>query len=74
MGTSTLSVVAGLKSAVGDEGKLTHSDIDLKVVMDQSEYVRNSIASLAEEGAARCGPFSLVSLVFLGQWRMTVMR
>src|SRR5205823_2742698 len=51
MGTSTLSVVNGLKEAVPEmKGKLTHDDIDLKVVMDQSVYVRHSIESLAEEG------------------------
>src|SRR5437868_7346953 len=51
MGSSTLDVVSKLKEAVPEmKQKLTHEDIDLKVVMDQSIYVRHSIESLAEEG------------------------
>jgi multidrug efflux pump subunit AcrB len=73
LGASTLRVVNGLKAAVPDmKAKLTHSDIDLKVVMDQSVYVRSSIVSLAEEGALGAVLCSLVILIFLGQWRMTV--
>ncbi len=50
-GSSTLDVVDGLKKAVPEmKSKLTHDDIDLKLVMDQSVYVRHSIASLVEEG------------------------
>src|SRR5258708_10943458 len=48
-GSSTLTVVDGLKTTVPDmKGKLTRPDIDLKVVMDQSVYVRHSIASLIQ--------------------------
>src|SRR5208283_6235567 len=46
--------------------------IDLKVVMDQSIYVRHSIESLAEEGVLGAILCSLVILVFLGEWRMTI--
>lgn len=43
-GSSTLSVVDGLKKSVPEmKNKLTHDNIDLKVVMDQSVYVRHSI-------------------------------
>jgi len=72
-GTSTLAVVDGLRSAVPTmKTKLTRGDIDLKVVMDQSVYVRHSISSLAEEGILGAVLCSLVILVFLGEWRMTV--
>ncbi len=71
-GSSTLKVVDGLKKAVPEmKGKLTHNDIDLKVVMDQSVYVRHSITSLIEEGVLGAVLCSLVILVFLGEWRMT---
>jgi multidrug efflux pump subunit AcrB len=71
-GSSTLSVVHGLKEAVPEmKGKLTHGDIDLKVVMDQSVYVEHSITSLAQEGLLGAVLCSLVILVFLGEWRMT---
>jgi multidrug efflux pump subunit AcrB len=73
MGSSTLSVVDGLKEAVPEmKKKLTYSDIDLKVVMDQSIYVRHSITSLVEEGVLGAVLCSLVILVFLGEWRMTL--
>jgi multidrug efflux pump subunit AcrB len=73
LGSSTLSVVNGLTHAVPDmKNKLTAPDIDLKVVMDQSVYVRHSIESLAEEGVLGAVLCSLVILVFLGEWRMTL--
>lgn len=72
-GTSTLSVVDGLRTAVPTmKSKLTRGDIDLKVVMDQSVYVRHSITSLAEEGILGAVLCSLVILIFLGEWRMTI--
>lgn len=72
-GSSTLSVVDGLKKSVPDmKNKLTHDDIDLKVVMDQSVYVRHSIESLVEEGVLGAVLCSLVILIFLGEWRMTI--
>ena len=73
LGASTLSVVDGLKESVPEmKGKLTHSDIDLKVVMDQSIYVRKAISSLVQEGVLGAVLCSLVILIFLGQWRMTL--
>ncbi|MBI3838398.1 MAG: efflux RND transporter permease subunit [Planctomycetia bacterium] len=73
LGTSTLSVVDNLKTTVPDmKGRLTRPGIDLKVVMDQSVYVRNSIESLIEEGVLGAILCSLVILLFLGEWRMTI--
>ncbi len=73
MGSSTLDVVNGVKEAVPEmKNKLTQGDIDLKVVMDQSIYVRHSIESLAEEGVLGAILCSLVILIFLGEWRMTL--
>ena len=53
------------------EGKLTRSGISLKLVMDQSVYVRKSIEALVQEGLLGAVLCSLVILIFLGQWRMT---
>jgi multidrug efflux pump subunit AcrB len=73
MGSSTLNVVHGLKEAVPEmKGKLTHANIDLKVVMDQSVYVEHSIKSLAQEGILGAILCSVVILLFLGEWRMTL--
>ena len=40
--------------------------------MDQSVYVRQSIESLVEEGVLGAVLCSLVILLFLGEWRMTL--
>jgi multidrug efflux pump subunit AcrB len=72
-GYSTLSVVENLKGNLPEmKERLTTPDVDLKIVMDQSVYVRKAIESLAEEGALGAILCSLVILVFLGEWRMTV--
>ncbi len=73
LGASTLDVVNNLKGAVGNiQSRLTSSTINLNVVMDQSVYVRHSIESLVEEGVLGAILCSLVILLFLGEWRMTV--
>ena len=73
LGSSTLDVVDTLKGAIDNiKARLTSPAIDLKVVMDQSVYVRHSIESLVEEGVLGAVLCSLVILLFLGEWRMTV--
>ncbi|HEX3728127.1 MAG TPA: efflux RND transporter permease subunit, partial [Pirellulales bacterium] len=72
-GASTLSVVNTLREHLGEiQGRLSKSDIDLQIVMDQSVYVRNSIVALVQEGVLGALLCSLVILLFLGQWRMTL--
>jgi multidrug efflux pump subunit AcrB len=73
VGASTLDVVDTLKARLPDfKSRIKEPDIDLKVVMDQSVYVRASIAALLQEGIIGAVLCSLVILVFLGQWRMTI--
>ena len=73
LGASTLQVVDTLKESVETiKARLTRPGIDLKVVMDQSVYVRHSIESLIEEGVLGAVLCSLVILLFLGEWKMTV--
>jgi multidrug efflux pump subunit AcrB len=74
VGASTLAVVEGLNRKALDkmEGQLSHSDVKLKLAMDQSIYVRESIGALVLEaslGALLCAG---VIMLFLGQWRMTL--
>ena len=72
-GASTLSVVDTLKASIPDmQSRLTKPDVDLKVVMDQSIYVRKSISALVQEGVLGALLCSLVILIFLGQLRMTL--
>ncbi len=73
VGASTLAVVENLRQALPTmESRLTYNDINLHLVMDQSVYVKESIFALLLEaglGAVLC---SLVILLFLGEWRMTL--
>jgi multidrug efflux pump subunit AcrB len=72
LGSSTLSVVDHLKEEAPQmEPRLTRGDINLKVVMDQSVYVRQSIKALVQEGVLGAILCSLVILIFLGELRMT---
>jgi multidrug efflux pump subunit AcrB len=73
-GASTLTVVDRLKEVLPEwSPRLTRPGINLKLVMDQSIYVRQSIKSLAVEGILGAVLCSLTILLFLGQWRMTFM-
>jgi multidrug efflux pump subunit AcrB len=70
---STLAVVDTLKESIPDmQSRLTKPSVNLKVVMDQSVYVRKSISALVQEGVLGAILCSLVILIFLGQWRMTL--
>ena len=72
LGSSTLTVIDTLKAQLqGIQDRLTRPGIELKLVMDQSVYVRQSIASLVQEGLLGAVLCSLVILLFLGQLRMT---
>jgi multidrug efflux pump subunit AcrB len=72
-GASTLGVVNNLRDSIPEmKERLTTPDVDLKLVMDQSVYVQSAIESLAEEGVLGAILCSLVILLFLGEWRMTV--
>jgi len=72
LGASTLKVIDTLKSNLDDmKARITRPGIDLKLVMDQSVYVRQSIFSLVQEGVLGAVLCSLVILLFLGQVRMT---
>ncbi|HXY34721.1 MAG TPA: efflux RND transporter permease subunit [Planctomycetaceae bacterium] len=72
VGSSTLSVVDELKAeAPTIEPRLTRPDVNLRVVMDQSIYVRQSIKALVQEGVLGAILCSLVIVIFLGELRMT---
>jgi multidrug efflux pump subunit AcrB len=73
LGASTLDVVKNVKESLPDiQQRLSRDDIELTPVMDQSVYVQKSIQSLVQEGVLGAVLCSLVILLFLGEWRMTV--
>ena len=72
LGASTLTVVDTLKGAVADmAARVSRPHINLRVVMDQSVFVRQSIKGLVQEGVTGGFFCVLVILLFLGQWKMT---
>ena len=73
VGASTLTVIDQIKGKIKDiQAQLSKPGIVLEVIMDQSVYVRKSISSLAVEGVLGALLCSLVILLFLGRWRMTM--
>ena len=66
------AVVDSVKRHLDDfTTRLTRDGINLKLVMDQSVFVRQAISSLVQEGVLGAVLCSLTILLFLGQWRMT---
>jgi multidrug efflux pump subunit AcrB len=73
VGASTLSVVDNLRKALPTmQSRLNYNDINLELVMDQSVYVKSSIGALVWEGTLGAILCALVILLFLGEWRMTL--
>jgi multidrug efflux pump subunit AcrB len=71
-GASTLAVANGVKDRLHDIEQMLPPGTKLEFVMDQSFYVREAIHSLIHEGVVGALLVSLMILVFLGNWRMTV--
>src|SRR5439155_6848732 len=71
-GASTLAVTDGLRAELPHIQANLPEGTKLDFVMDQSEYVRKSIHSLIEEGVVGAALVAVMILVFLGNWRMTV--
>jgi multidrug efflux pump subunit AcrB len=66
---STLTVVNEVKNSMALFKSVLPKDIDVKYEFDQSGTVKNSISSLAFEGAMGAILTGLMVLLFLGDWR-----
>ncbi|HEV8058359.1 MAG TPA: efflux RND transporter permease subunit [Gemmataceae bacterium] len=71
-GASSLAVVNGVKEKLEYIIKRCPPGTKLTLVMDQSIFVRESIHSLIEEGVIGAILVSIMILIFLGNWRMTL--
>ncbi len=71
-GASSLAVANGVKNYIADMEKRLPPGTKLHFVMDQSLYVKEAIRSLIEEGVIGAVLVSIMILIFLGNWRMTV--
>src|SRR6516164_4392683 len=71
-GANTIEVVEGLKHTLPTILPRIPSGIDLRVIFDQSIYVRRSLGSLEKEVALGAILAALTVLLFLGSARFTV--
>jgi len=71
-GANTIEVVEGLKRALPTILSRIPSGIDLRVIFDQSIYVRRSLGSLEKEVMLGAILAALTVLLFLGSARFTV--
>jgi multidrug efflux pump subunit AcrB len=69
---STLAIVAGIKNLLPLAEETLPRSMKVKLMGDQSIFVRSSIASVAREGIIAAMLTSLMILIFLGSWRSTV--
>ncbi len=67
-GANTIAVIDGVKEAAARLKGLP-ADVDVKLIFDQSLYIRNAIATLQYEGLLGAGLACLMILVFLGSVR-----
>jgi multidrug efflux pump subunit AcrB len=71
-GASSLAVVNGLRQHLDTMQQNLPEGVKLNVVMDQSVSVREAIRSLIEEGVIGAVLVSVMILIFLGNFRMTL--
>jgi CzcA family heavy metal efflux pump len=71
-GANTIEVIDGLKKALSSIRARIPPGIDLRVIFDQSVYVRGSLASLQKEMILGAVLAALMVLLFLGSARFTV--
>jgi len=71
-GASTLDIVAQLKARLPVIAESLPEDLQIKTLFDQSLFVRGSIQGVLREGAIAAALTALMILLFLGDWRPTV--
>ncbi len=71
-GSSTLAVVDGIKAMVPRAAQSLPRDLTIKALFDQSLFVRASIQGVLREGLTAACLTAVMILVFLGDWRPTL--
>ncbi|HEY3779585.1 MAG TPA: efflux RND transporter permease subunit [Fimbriimonadaceae bacterium] len=69
---STLDVVDQIKALMPKVQATLPKDVQIKIVSDQSVFVRASVNSVIREGAIAAILTALMILLFLGSWRSTL--
>ncbi len=71
-GASTLTVVDGIKAMVPLAAQSLPRDLNIKALFDQSLFVRASIQGVLHEGLTAACLTAVMILIFLGDWRPTL--
>src|ERR1700753_224750 len=71
-GVSTLAVIDGVKQALPDVARLMPRGVNIKAIFDQSVFVKASLDSVLMGGLIAAGLTGLMILLFLGNWRLTL--
>ena len=71
-GVSTLAVIDGVRAALPDIEHMLPKGVSIKPIFDQSVFVKASLNSVVMGGCMAAGLTALMILLFLGNWRLTV--
>jgi CzcA family heavy metal efflux pump len=71
-GASTLDIVKEIKDRLPVIAESLPQDLQIKTLFDQSLFVRGSIDGVLREGAIAAALTALMILLFLGDWRPTL--
>ena len=69
---STLAVVAGVRDYLPELQKQLPKDVLVTPLFDQSVFVRAALNGVLREGTIAAGLTALMILLFLGNWRLTL--
>ena len=70
--TSTLAIVDGVREKLQSMKDSLPPTLEVKILNDQSIFVRSAITAVAIEGAIAAALTSVMIFLFLGSWRSTV--
>src|SRR6202045_2652183 len=69
---STLDIISGIKNLLPEVEKTLPADLNIRLLADQSLFVRGSIQGVVREAIIAACLTGFMILVFLGSWRSTV--
>jgi multidrug efflux pump subunit AcrB len=69
---STLDIIAGIKKLLPVIAESMPKGLEMKLVGDQSAFVRSAVDTVIEEGLMAAALTGLMILLFLGSWRSTL--
>jgi multidrug efflux pump subunit AcrB len=72
-GVSTLAVINGIRAVLPEIRHMLPHDVRINPIFDQSMFVKAALNSVLMGGAMAAALTALMILLFLGNWRLTVM-